>query len=104
MKNIFIGIQAFSQMLAYFSADGITYHPQYVKMVNKEPTVSNKSQNITLSLSNRVGRFVKLEIYFGNKWLLISEVEFRSQSTSKGMDFNAEVWFLNIMCTYLLKG
>ena len=77
-------------MLAYFSADGITYHPQYVKMVNKEPFTSYKSQNITLSLAKRIGRFVKLELYFDNKWLLISEVNFRSQSTSKDLDFNSQ--------------
>ena len=77
----------FSQMLAYFSADGLTYHPQYVKVVNKEPLVSYKSQNITLSLAKRIGRFVKLELYFDNKWLLISEVNFKSQSTGKDMDF-----------------
>jgi len=82
-----LGIQAFSQMLAYFSADGLTYHPQYVKVVNKEPLVSYKSQNITLSLAKRIGRFVKLELYFDNKWLLISEVNFKSQSTGKDMDF-----------------
>ena len=82
-----LGIQAFSQMLAYFSADGLTYHPQYVKVVNKEPLVSYKSQNITLSLAKRIGRFVKLEVYFDNKWLLISEVNFKSQSTGKDMDF-----------------
>ena len=74
-------------MLAYFSADGLTYHPQYVKVVNKEPLVSYKSQNITLSLAKRIGRFVKLELYFDNKWLLISEVNFKSQSTGKDMDF-----------------
>ena len=76
-------------MLAYFSADGINYHPQYVKVVNKEPLMSNKSQNISLSLAQRIGRFVKLELYFDNKWLLISEVNFRSQSTSKDIGFNA---------------
>ena len=81
-----LGIQPFSQMLAYFSADGLTYHPQYVKVVNKEPT--EPYQNITLSLTKRIGRFVKLEIYFDNKWILISEVKFQSQSTAKDMNQN----------------
>lgn len=83
------GVQPFSQMLAYFSGDGLTYHPQYVKVVNKEALMSHQSQNISLGLSQRIGRFVKLELYFDNKWLLISEVSFRSQSTSKDMDYNA---------------
>ena len=78
-----LGIQPFSQMLAYFSSDGLTFHPQYVKVVNKEPMVAGKAQNITLGLAKRIGRFVKLELYFDNKWLLISEVNFVSQSSTK---------------------
>ena len=83
-----LGIQPFSQMLAYFSADGLTYHPQYVKVVNKQLAVSGQAQNITLSLAKRVGRFVKLELYFDNKWLMVSEVSFSSQSTSKTIEDN----------------
>lgn len=83
-----LGIQPFSQMLAYFSTDGLTYHPQYVKVVNKQLSLSRQTQNITLSLAQRVGRFVKLELYFDNKWLLISEVSFSSQSTDKTIEDN----------------
>ena len=38
-------------------------------------------------MAKRIGRFVKLEIYFDNKWLLISEINFDSQSTGKDVDF-----------------
>ena len=77
-------------MLAYFSTDGHTFHPQYVKVVNKVPLQSYKAQNITLSLSQRIGRFVKVELYFDNKWLMISEIHLRSQSSTKGLEFNAQ--------------
>ena len=86
-----LGIQPFIQMLAYFSTDGLTYHPQYVKVVNKQLSLSRQTQNITLSLAQRVGRFVKLELYFDNKWLLISEVSFSSQSTDKTIEDNLKV-------------
>lgn len=92
-----LGIQPFSQMLAYFSADGLTYHAQYVKVVNKEPLAFDQAQNITLSLAQRVGRFVKIELYFDNKWLLISEVNFRSQSTTLGLEHNVSPHSLNNM-------
>ena len=39
-------------------------------------------------LFSSIGRFVKLELYFDNKWLLISEVNFSSQSTSKSIEDN----------------
>ena len=86
-----LGIQPFSQMLAYFSTDGLTYHPQYVKVVNKQLSLSRQTQNITLSLAQRVGRFVKLELYFDNKWLLVSEVSFSSQSTDKTIEGNLKL-------------
>ena len=37
-------------------------------LINQEP------RNISMSLHRRVGRFVKLELYFASKWILISEV------------------------------
>ena len=77
-----LGVKPFSQMLAYFSADGIHYHPQYVKAVNKAQPPQPR-QNITLSLASRVGRFVRLELYFDGKWLMLSEVAFQSQSTNR---------------------
>ena len=80
-----LGVQPFSQMLAYFSADGLNYHSQYVKVVNKEQPPQPR-QNITLSLASRVGRFVRLELYFDGKWLLLSEVAFNSQSTTKAVN------------------
>ena len=77
-----LGVKPFSQMLAYFSADGIHYHAQYVKAVNKAQPPQPR-QNITLSLASRVGRFVRLELYFDGKWLMLSEVAFQSQSTNR---------------------
>ena len=77
-----LGVKPFSQMLAYFSADGLNYHAQYVKAVNKAQPPQSR-QNITLSLASRVGRFVRLELYFDGKWLMLSEVVFQSQSTNR---------------------
>ena len=83
-----LGIQPFSQMLAYFSikaqrersSEGlINYHPQYLKSVNRRDLIDFQPQNITLDLDDRVGNAVKLELYFENKWLLLSEIQFESQ-------------------------
>ena len=73
-----LGIQPFSQMLAYFSIASNNansklekYHPQYLKSVNRRDLVDYQPQNITLDLDDRVGNSVKLELYFENKWLLV---------------------------------
>ena len=93
-----LGIQPFSQMLAYFSIksddNGSTldtnssnierkYHPQYLKSVNRRDLIDNAPQNITLDLDGRVGSAVKLELYFENKWLLISEIQFQSKAAAE---------------------
>ena len=67
-----LGIQPFSQMLAYFSTDGLTYHQQYVKVVNKQLSISGQAQNITLSLAQRIGipnniRNKKIKVRFYKK-------------------------------------
>jgi discoidin domain receptor family protein 2 len=36
------------------------------------------ARNVTIPLQNRVGRFVRLELDFASKWLLLSEVYFDS--------------------------
>ena len=79
-----LGIQPFTQMLAYFRVDeSHNYHPQYLKSVNKGPLMDFEPQNITLSLDSRIGKFVKLELYFENKWIMLSEVSFKSKKSDK---------------------
>ena len=34
--------------------------------------------NVTLSLCENTGKFIKLRLYFGGKWLLITEISFNS--------------------------
>jgi len=41
------------------------------------------SINSTQKLDSRIGKFIKLEFYYENKWLLISEVRFTSKVTDK---------------------
>jgi discoidin domain receptor family protein 2 len=80
------GATPFTQMLAYFSVEGKKFHPKYVKTVNKMSAESAKAEgpvNITQSLDGRIGRFVKLELYFENKWLLLSEVRFASRESDR---------------------
>ena len=36
------------------------------------------SKNVTLSLGENTARFIKLRLYFGGRWLLISEISFNS--------------------------
>ena len=71
-------------MLAYFSIEGKKFHPRYVKTVNKmDPARIEGPLNVTQTLDGRVARFVKLELYFENKWLLLSEIRFSSKESDR---------------------
>ena len=54
-----LGIQPLSQMLAYFKiSENHTYHPQYLKSVNKGQVIDMEPQNITFDLDARIGEFL----------------------------------------------
>lgn len=55
-------------------------------MFNGEPVhfsympdlVLEHSRNVTIKMHHRVGRFVRLQLYFASRWIMISEVSFTS--------------------------
>ncbi|KAJ8953791.1 hypothetical protein NQ317_010766 [Molorchus minor] len=72
-------VQVFTVAKVMFSIGGkrfskgepITY--EYI-----EDRIFETARNITVKLHHRVGRFVKLQLFFASKWILISEVYFDS--------------------------
>ena len=49
-------------------------HNRIVEFISADHVTFKDPRNISVSLHRRVGRFVKLELYFASKWILISEV------------------------------
>ena len=43
-----------------------------------EDKLFENSRNVTIKLHRRVGKFVKLKLYFSNQWIMISEIVFDS--------------------------
>jgi discoidin domain receptor family protein 2 len=75
----------------FFSLDGERYQqtPLYFSLdmrseddwSHRPPLLKDSgdvARNVTIPLQNRVGRFVRLELDFVSKWLLLSEVYFDS--------------------------
>ena len=84
-------IQVFMEARIFFSLDGERYQqtPLYFSLDTSSeddwyhhPSLLKDSggaaRNVTIPLQNRVGRFVRLEMDYANKWLLLSEVYFDS--------------------------
>ena len=42
-------------------------------------TLIDYARNVMIPLNNQVGQFVKVQLYFDSKWMMISEVEFTSE-------------------------
>ncbi|KAK4311284.1 hypothetical protein Pmani_017193 [Petrolisthes manimaculis] len=71
--------QVFSRARVLFSVGGLYYHVQ--TPVEVEPEVDRifeNARNVTLHLHHTPAKFVKLQLYFTLRWLLISEVTFDS--------------------------
>ncbi|KAG0417059.1 hypothetical protein HPB47_005921 [Ixodes persulcatus] len=71
-------VQLFRVARLSFSVGGKYYlgEPQHFNLM---PSLFNeKARNVTIRLHHHVGRFVKIQLEFAAKWLLVSEVSFTS--------------------------
>jgi hypothetical protein len=82
-------MQVFMEARVFFSLDGKRYQqtPLYFSLDTntgdswyRDSTplkdLGGAARNVTIPLQNRVGHFVRLELEFASKWLLLSEVYF----------------------------
>lgn len=70
--------QVFSKAEIMFSTNGRHYFEDPITYTYMEDKVFESSRNVTIKLHRRVGRFVKMKLYFSNQWIMISEVVFDS--------------------------
>ena len=82
-------ISVFKELRAFFSIGGDIYSDDSVSHTPMTDEIFEEPRNITAKLHRRVGRFVKIQLSFGSKWLLVSEVSFDS-STARG-NYSLEV-------------
>ena len=82
-------ISVFKELRAFFSIGGDIYSSDAVSYTPMTDEIFEEPRNITAKLHRRVGRYVKIHLYFSSKWLLISEVSFDS-SNARG-NYSVEV-------------
>ena len=82
-------ISVFKELRAFFSVGGDIYSGDSVSYTPMTDEIFEEPRNITAKLHRRVGRFVKIQLHFGSKWLLVSEVSFDS-SAARG-NYSLEV-------------
>lgn len=71
-------VQVFSHAKVHFSIGGHQFFGEPVFFSYMPDVIMEHARNVTIKLHNRVGRYLRLQLYFAAKWIMISEVSFDS--------------------------
>jgi len=66
-----------------FSENGETFLGEGIVHSTDEDAIFEDPRNVTINLHRKVGRFVKISLFFASKWILLSEVTFQSRNFEK---------------------
>lgn len=75
---IILPFQVFSRAKTYFSVGGNLFNGEPVHFSYMPDMVLEHARNVTIKLHHRIGRFLKLQLYFASRWILLSEISFDS--------------------------
>lgn len=71
-------VRVFQKALLHFSVSGIAYQENPVVYKYTRDTLIEFARNVIIPIRQKIGRFVKVELFFDAKWMMISEVRFES--------------------------
>ncbi|KAL3275329.1 hypothetical protein HHI36_020096 [Cryptolaemus montrouzieri] len=72
-------VKVFSLAKVLFSVGGKHFNRgEPITFEYIEDLIFEVARNVTIKLHHRVGRFVKVQLYFSSKWLMVSEITFDS--------------------------
>ncbi|XP_065160829.1 discoidin domain-containing receptor tyrosine kinase B isoform X2 [Atheta coriaria] len=78
-NNLFTkDVQVFSHAKIFISIGGNVYNGEPVHFSYMPDLVLEHARNVTIKLHNRIGKFIKLQLYFASRWILLSEISFDS--------------------------
>ncbi|XP_018324973.1 discoidin domain-containing receptor 2-like isoform X2 [Agrilus planipennis] len=75
-------VQIFSHAKAFFSVSGNVFGAEPVHFSYMPDVILEHARNVTIKLHHRIGRLLKVQLYFAARWILISEVSFTSVPVS----------------------
>ncbi len=71
-------VRMFRKVEVFFSIGGRYYIDEPVRYEYERDLLFEYDRNVTIPIPRKVGRFVKLRLWFDSRWILISEVGFIS--------------------------
>ncbi|KAH9634771.1 hypothetical protein HF086_012637 [Spodoptera exigua] len=72
------GRQVFSEAIISFSIGGRHFQDEPIHYTYVEDNIFENSRNVSIKLHHRIGKWVRIELRFSARWILISEVVFDS--------------------------
>lgn len=78
MNFLNLCLQVFSEAKLWFSVGGKYFTGDPITYTYMEDRIFEHSRNITIKLHHRIGRAVKIQLFFASRWIMISEVNFDS--------------------------
>ena len=71
-------VRVFRRAEIFFSIGGQYYQSQPIKFNFQQDSYFENARHVIIRLANQIGRYVRLDLYFESRWIMISEVEFES--------------------------
>lgn len=90
-------LKVFSKARVQFSVGGQHYHGRSVWYTYMPDTVLENARDVDIQLHNHVGKYVKIQLYFSNKWIMISEVKFDSGECSLDIVLTTVIYIMSIV-------
>lgn len=83
-------VQVFAEAKVLFSIGGKRYKGEPITFDYIEDHIFEDPRNVSIKLHHRVGKYLKLQLKFAARWMLISEVTFESSVVSGNYSEEAE--------------
>lgn len=84
-------VRIFRRAVLYFSVGGAVYQDDPIVFDFMRDTLIEFARNVIIQIHNRIGRFIKVVLFFDAKWMMISEVRFESGLCCSAVDLNLEL-------------
>ncbi|XP_018324989.1 discoidin domain-containing receptor 2-like [Agrilus planipennis] len=72
-------VQVFAKAEVFFSIGGKRSRGQPITYEYMEDRIFEKSRNVSIKLHHRIGKYVKIQLHFAARWILLSEISFDSE-------------------------
>lgn len=73
-------VRVFRRGDVYFSIGGQYYQSQPIKFNYQQDPFQESARPVTIRLAHQVARYIRMDLYFESRWIMISEVEFESET------------------------